>query len=61
MDQGGICEELFSNLSKALDYLGRHFLLGKFGAYGFIYESLKLINSYLTDRKHGTKIHSPYS
>ena len=37
------------------------FLIAKLEAYGFIYESLKLINSYLTDRKHRTKINSSYS
>ena len=61
LDQGGICEALFTDLSKAFDCLVRDFLIGKLEAYGFTYEFLKLINSYLTDRKHRTKIHSSYS
>ena len=61
LDQGGICEALFTDLSKAFDCLVRDFLIGKLEAYDFTYEFLKLINSYLTDRKHRTKIHSSYS
>ena len=61
MDQGGICGALFTDLSKAFDCLVHDFLIAKLEAYGFTYESLKLINSYLTDRKHRTKINSSYS
>ena len=61
LDQGGICEALFTDLSKAFDCLVRDFLIDKLEAYGFTYDFLKLINSYLTDRKHRTKIHSSYS
>ena len=61
MDQGGICGALFTDLSKAFDCLVRDFLLAKLEAYGFSYEYLKLINSYLTDRKHRTKVNSSYS
>ena len=51
LDQVGLFGALFRNLSKAFDCLARDFLLAKLEAYGFIYESLKLMNSYLTDRK----------
>ena len=61
LDQGGICGTLFTDLSKAFDCLVHDFLIAKLEAYGFTYESLKLINSYLTDRKHRTKINSSYS
>ena len=61
LDQGGICGALFTDLSKAFDCLVHYFLLAKLEAYGFTYESLKLINSYLTDRKHRTKINPSYS
>ena len=37
------------------------FLIAKLDAHGFTYESLNLINGYLTDRKHGTKINSSYN
>ena len=52
LDQDGICGALFTNLNKAFDCLVHDLVLGKLEAYGFTYESLKLINSYLTDRKH---------
>ena len=61
LDQGGICEVLFTDLSKAFDCLVHDFLIANLEAYGFTYDSLKLINSYLTDRKHRTKINSSYS
>ena len=61
LDQRGICGALFTDLSKAFDCLVRDFLIAKIEAYGFTYEFLKLINSYLTDRKHRTKINSSYS
>ena len=61
MDQGGIGGALVMDLSKAIDCLVHDFLIAKLEAYGFTYESLKLINSYLTDRKHRTKINSSYS
>ena len=53
LDQGGICGALFTDLSKAFDCLVHD--------YGFTYEFLKLINSYLTDRKHRTQVNSLYS
>ena len=37
------------------------FLIAKLEAYGFTDESLKLINSYVTNRKHSTKTKSSYS
>ena len=61
LDQGGICGALLTDLSKAFDCLVHDFLIVELEAYGFTYESLKLINSYLTDRKHRTKINSSYS
>ena len=61
MDQGGICGALFTDLSKAFDCLVHDFLIAKLEAYGFTYESLKPINSYLTDRKYRIKINSSYS
>ena len=60
LDQGGICGTLFTDLSKAFDCLVHNFLIAKLEAYGFTYEPLKLINSYLTHRKHRTKINSSY-
>ena len=61
MDQGAIWGALFTDLSKAFDYPGHDAVLAKLEFYGFNYESLKPINSYLTGRKHRTKINSPNS
>ena len=56
-----VIEKLFSDLSKAFDCLVHDFLIAKLEAYGFTYESLKLINNYPTDRKHRTEVTSSYS
>ena len=60
LGQGGVCRALFTDLSKAFDCLVHGFLKTKLEAYGFTYQSLKLINSHLTDRKHRTRINSSY-
>ena len=49
------------DLSKAFDCIVHDLLLAKLSAYGFDYNSLKLINSFLSGRKFRTKIGSSYS
>ena len=61
MDQGGVCGALLTDLSKAFDCLVNDLLITKLEAYGFTYESLKLIKSYLTEKKYRTKINSSFS
>ena len=61
LDQGGICGALFADLRKAFDCLVHDFLIVKLEAYGFTCKSPTLINNYLTDRKHRTKINSSNS
>ena len=61
LDQGHMCRALFTDFSKAFDCLLHDFLTAEFEAYGFTSKSLKLLNSYLNDRKHRTKINSLYS
>ena len=48
-------------LSKAFDYLSHELLIAKLHAYGFDLPALKLIQSYLSNRKQRTKINATYS
>ena len=57
LDQGGVC----GALSTDFDCLVHGFLIATLKAHGFTCESLKLINSYLIDRKHRAKINFSYS
>ena len=52
---------LLTGLSKAFDCLSHELLLVKLHAYGFSSSALRLIYSYLTNRKQRTKINSSYS
>ena len=61
LDKGGECGALFVDLSKAFDCLQHDLLLAKLNAYGFDYKSLKLISSFLSDKKYRTKINSSFS
>ena len=58
LDKRGECGALFVDLSKAFDCLQHDLLLAKLNAYGFDYKSLKLISSFLSNRKYRTKINS---
>ena len=61
LDNGGSCSALLVDLSKAFDCIVHDLLLAKLSAYGFDYNSLKLVNSFLSGRKLTTKIDSSYS
>ena len=52
---------LLTDLSKAFDCLLHDLLIAKLHAYGFDYLSLKLIYSYLTDRKQRVRVNAEYS
>ena len=58
---GKIFGILLTDLSKAFDCLSHENLLAKLHAYGFSISALKLIYSYLANRKQRTKINSSYS
>ena len=47
---------LFTDLSKAFDCLCHELLIAKLDAYGFDKKALKLVNSYLSNRKKRVKI-----
>ena len=55
MDKGGSCAALLTDLSKAFGCIVHDFFIAKLKAYGFFYEPFKVMDSYLTDRKHRTK------
>ena len=61
LDQGKGYGALLTNLSKAFDCIPHDLIVAKLLAYGFSIESLKLINSYLTERKQRAKINDQFS
>ena len=48
LDKDGVSGALLTDVSKAFDCL-LHLLIAKLAAYGFYYESLTLIQSYLSN------------
>ena len=61
VDNGKAFGLLLTDLSKAFDCLFHERLLGKLHADGFSFAGLRLIHSYLTNRKQRTKVNSSYS
>ena len=52
---------LLTDLSKAFDCLNHELIIAKLDAYGFDHMSLNLILSYLSARKHRTKVNNNFS
>ena len=61
LDQGKFSGAIMTDLSKAFDCILHDLLIAKLAAYGFDYQSLKFIYSYITDRKQRTKINNSFS
>ena len=61
VDNGGAFGALLTDLPKAFDCLPRELLIAKLDAYGFDESSLKLIHSYLLNRKERVKVNDTYS
>ena len=61
LDQGNEYGALLTDLSKAFDCFPHDLIVAKLHAYGFSIESLKLINSYLTERKQRVKVNDQFS
>ena len=61
VDKGKSFDALLADLSKAFDRLSHELLLTKLHAYGFSIAALRLIHSYLTNRKQRTKVNLSYS
>ena len=60
LDSKGAAGALLTDLSKAFDCLNHGLMIAKLDAYGLDYTSLKLINSYLTNRSQRVKVNSKY-
>ena len=61
IDQGKFAGAMLTDLSKAFDCLNHELLIAKLEAYGFDKESLTYVYSYLSARKHRTKINNSLS
>ena len=61
IDKGGVTAMVLMDLSKAYDSLPHDLLLAKLDAYGVGINSLKLMYSYLTDRKQRVKVGTSFS
>ena len=61
VDKGSSFGALLTDLSKAFDCLSHKLLIAKLHAYGFSLNALRLVHSYLTNRKQRTKINNKYS
>ena len=61
LDKGKLAGALLTDLSKAFDCLNHNLLIAKLHAYGFEYNSLSYVYSYLSNRKHRTKVNNSFS
>ena len=61
LDKDGVSGMLFTDLSKAFVCQLHDLLIAKLAAYGFDYESLKWLQSYLSNRQQRTKVNNTYS
>ena len=61
LDKQMLAGALLTDLSKAFDCLNHELLIAKLEAYGFDHASLAYIYSYLSGRKHRTKVNNSFS
>ena len=61
LDKGGISRAILTDLSKAFDCILHDLLIAKLAAYGFDYQSLRIMESFLSNRQQRTKINNAFS
>ena len=61
LDKGGISGAILTDLSKAFDNILHDLLIAKLAAYGFDYQSLRIMESFLSNRQQRTKINNAFS
>ena len=61
LDRGGIIGAILTDLSKAFDCILHDLLMVKLVAYGFDYQSLRIMESFLSNRQQRTKINNGFS
>ena len=61
LDKGGISGAILTDLSKAFDCILHGLLVVKVAAYGFDYQSLRIMVSFLSNRQQRTKINNAFS
>ena len=61
VDNGECVSALFLDLSKAFDTINHDLLLAKLKAYGFSPNALKLMHSYLNNRKQQVQINNKFN
>ena len=61
LDKWGISGATLTDFSKAFGGILGNLLITKLAAYGFDYQSLRLIESFLSNRQQRTKINNAFS
>ena len=61
LDNGRVCGALLTDLSKAFDCILNDLLIAKLAAYGFDYDSLETLQSFLLNKKRRTKVNDAYN
>ena len=61
VDNGGVFGALLTDLPKAFDCIPHDLIISKLEAYGLHIDRLKLIHSYLSNRKQRVKVNDAYS
>ena len=61
LDKGVISGTILTDLFKAIDCILHDLLISKLAAYGFDYQSLRIMESFLSNRQQRTKINNAFS